>query len=103
MKKRDIKIKIYIFVFLLFFSVFVYSFFFYSSEKGIKSVYRASFDWKIDLLATISGIYVLSVAIYLFNKKKITLFPFVILCIIGSTQSMMHIAKWIVRVNFVPT
>ena len=94
-------IKIITYTIILITIIFTYSLFFYSSEEGLKSVYKASFDWKIDILATISGLYVLSTAIYLFTTKKIKLPSFLILSLIGASQSMMHIAKWIVRNNLV--
>ena len=78
---------------------FFYSLFFYSSQEGLKSVYIASYDWKIDFLAILSGAYIISIAVYIYYKKKIKLIPFLILFIIGSAQAMMHFAKWIIRIK----
>ena len=100
---KKIKKRVFVFIFLIILmsGIFTYSFFFYSSEEGLKSVYIASFDWKIDLLATFSGLYVLFISTYLFLDKKIKIIPFSILSVIGASQSMMHVAKWIVRHYFV--
>lgn len=93
--------KTIFFIIFIMIIIFGYSFFFYSSEEGLKSVYRASYDWKIDFLATLSGLYIISIGVYLFINKKIKFVSFFVLVLIGASQSMMHIAKWIVRINFV--
>jgi len=45
------------------------------------------------------GFYVLSLAAYLIFAKKIGMLSFAILSTIGAIQSMMHVAKWIVRLT----
>lgn len=76
--------------------IFDISLFFYSSKHGLKSVYNATYAWKIDLVAIIAGSYVMAVSYYLYTKDH---HPALLasLFLIGATQSMMHLAKWIVR------
>jgi hypothetical protein len=98
MEKRAIKIIFFALPVILF--VLVYSFFFYSSDEGLKSVYRASYDWKIDFLAILSGLSIISISCYLYYTKKINFILFSILLFSGTGQSMMHISKWLVRIYF---
>lgn len=73
------------------------SLFFYSSNHGIRAVYNATYAWKIDLLAIMAGSYVMAISYYLYTKEYHPAL-LTLLFLIGTAQSMMHFAKWIVRI-----
>jgi len=75
---------------------FVISYLFYSSKNGGKSIYRASYAWKVDFLAMLSGAYCIWVS-YFFYKLDWAMAILAPLFIIGTIQFMMHAAKWRVR------
>ena len=98
MEKRVISIP-FLFLLVLIPSVFFIAYVIYTTDVGSNAVYHGSFAWKVDLISVILGFYVLSLAAYLIFAKKIGMLSFAILSTIGAIISMMHIAKWIVRVT----
>ena len=86
----------------LFIAEMVAMHFFYSSEHGKKAVYVAWYAWIIDLLAIMSGISIMTLAV--FSKHHPALFAvqvpnllFLVLFMLGSWQTSIHSIKWITR------
>ena len=81
---------------ILVLAIFTGSYFFYSSKKGLKSVYQAPYAWKIDFLAGLSGLYIMGASFYFYYQEN-SLAVLVPLFLFGAFQGMMHVSKWIVR------
>jgi|GEM_PF-6862823 len=77
-------------------------FFFYKQPYGQYAVYDAWYAWLIDLLAILSGMFIMGATIYAYLNPWIFTFTvppwiFWVTFIVGGWQAGIHIVKWVIR------
>lgn len=88
--------------FLVLLAHIVVFFFFYNHPHGQYAVYDAWYAWLIDLLAILSGTFIMAATIYAYYNPWLFTFQvpswvFWVTFIIGAWQASIHAVKWFIR------